>query len=424
MGLNQTPASERIQIGFFGKCNAGKSSLINAITGQNLAIVSAIKGTTTDPVYKTMELLPLGPVMLIDTPGIDDEGELGSLRVKKSYQILSKIDIAVVVIDGTIGKTSADKKLLGLIQKKRIPCLIVYNKWDLSKKVPKKTSASAPDSAVHDSGNFRSIHVSACQNLHISELRKLLCSLKPTDRPKHPLIADLLAPADLVILVIPLDKSAPKGRLILPQQQTIRDILERGAYALTVRDTEFKQTLKQLLSRGIHPKLVVTDSQAFAEVSKNIPDDLLLTSFSILFARYKGDLQLFIQGISALSQIKDGDRILIAESCTHHRQCSDIGTVKIPAQIRRMTGKTPVFSFTSGKEFPENLSFFQMVIHCGGCMLTKKEMQYRISCCRKQEIPVTNYGILLAQSMGILKRSLEPFPEITEFLQSPRKKTL
>lgn len=404
MGMNQTPASERVHIGFFGKRNAGKSSIINAVTGQDLAIVSDVKGTTTDPVYKTMELLPLGPVMIIDTPGIDDVGELGALRVKKSYQVLNKTDIAILVIDGTIGKTDEEDALIERFRAKGIPYLLVYNKLDL---MPKDQPAELSE---HE------ILVSASAKTNIYGLKEKIASLKPEDTHKYPIIADLLRPLDLVILVVPIDKAAPKGRLILPQQQTIRDILEKGALSLVVRDTELKDTLEHFRAQGILPRLVVTDSQAFARVSRDTPPDITLTSFSILFARYKGDLASSIQGVAALNTIEDGDKILIAEGCTHHRQCDDIGTYKIPKWIREYTGKDPEFVFTSGTEFPDDVSSYKMVVHCGGCMLNEREMKYRIACCKDQNVPITNYGILIAQVTGILKRSLEPFPEILKLL--------
>ena len=405
MGMNQTPASERVHISFFGKRNAGKSSVINAVTGQNLAIVSSVKGTTTDPVYKTMELLPLGPVMVIDTPGIDDEGELGSLRVRKSYQVLNKTDIAVLIVDSTAGKGPQEEALIQKFQAKGIPYLIVYNKIDLLPGAPEKV---CPEDNI--------IYVSAASGTNIYELKEKIASLKPEDTHKYPLIADLINPMDLVILVVPIDKAAPKGRLILPQQQTIRDILERGALSLVVRDTELKATLDKFRAQGILPRLVVTDSQAFARVSGDTPEDITLTSFSILFSRYKGELEAQLQGVSALSSIKDGDRILIAEGCTHHRQCDDIGTYKIPKWIREYTGKNPVFEFTSGTEFPDDVTSYKMVIHCGGCMLNEREMKYRISCCQDQNVPVTNYGILIARITGILKRSLGPFPEMQKMI--------
>ena len=408
MGMNQTPASERVHISFFGKRNAGKSSVINAITGQDLAIVSSVRGTTTDPVYKTMELLPLGPVMIIDTPGIDDEGELGALRVRKSYQVLNKTDIAILVVDSTTGKDEEELALIHRFHKKGIPYLVVYNKIDLL------SGEEIKDLAM--SVRPGEVLVSAADGMNIQELKEKIATLKPEDTHKYPLIQDLIEPLDLVILVVPIDKAAPKGRLILPQQQTIRDILERGALSLVVRDTELKSTLDHFLSQGVCPKLVVTDSQAFARVSKDVPENITLTSFSILFSRYKGELETQLEGVAALSSIQDDDRILIAEGCTHHRQCGDIGTCKIPDWIRNYTGKKPVFEFTSGTEFPDDVSSYKMVVHCGGCMLNEREMKYRIACCHDQGVPITNYGLLIAQVTGILKRSLGPFPEMQKLV--------
>ena len=408
MGMNQTPASERVHISFFGKRNAGKSSVINAITGQDLAIVSSVRGTTTDPVYKTMELLPLGPVMIIDTPGIDDEGELGALRVRKSYQVLNKTDIAILVVDSTTGKGEEELALIHRFHKKGIPYLVVYNKIDLL------SGEEIKDLAM--SVRPGEVLVSAADGMNIQELKEKIATLKPEDTHKYPLIQDLIEPLDLVILVVPIDKAAPKGRLILPQQQTIRDILERGALSLVVRDTELKSTLDHFLSQGVCPKLVVTDSQAFARVSKDVPENITLTSFSILFSRYKGELETQLEGVAALSSIQDDDRILIAEGCTHHRQCGDIGICKIPDWIRNYTGKKPVFEFTSGTEFPDDVSSYKMVVHCGGCMLNEREMKYRIACCHDQGVPITNYGLLIAQVTGILKRSLGPFPEMQKLV--------
>ena len=408
MGMNQTPASERVHISFFGKRNAGKSSVINAVTGQDLAIVSSVRGTTTDPVYKTMELLPLGPVMIIDTPGIDDEGELGALRVRKSYQVLNKTDIAILVVDSTTGKGEEELALIHRFHKKGIPYLVVYNKIDLL------SGEEIKDLAM--SVRPGEVLVSATDGMNIQELKEKIATLKPENTHKYPLIQDLIEPLDLVILVVPIDKAAPKGRLILPQQQTIRDILERGALSLVVRDTELKSTLDHFLAQGVCPKLVVTDSQAFARVSKDVPENITLTSFSILFSRYKGELETQLEGVAALSSIQDDDRILIAEGCTHHRQCGDIGTCKMPEWIRNYTGKKPVFEFTSGTEFPDDVSSYKMVVHCGGCMLNEREMKYRIACCQDQGVPITNYGILIAQVTGILKRSLGPFPEMQKLI--------
>ena len=408
MGINQTPASERVHISFFGKRNAGKSSVINAVTGQDLAIVSSVMGTTTDPVYKSMELLPLGPVVVIDTPGIDDEGELGALRVRKSYQVLNKTDIAILVVDSTTGKGEEEFALLHKFHEKHIPYLVVYNKIDLLSVEEIKNLAMSVRAGE--------VLASAADGMNIQELKEKIATLKPEDTHQYPLIQDLIEPLDLVILVVPIDKAAPKGRLILPQQQTIRDILERGALSLVVRDTELKSTLDHFLAQGVCPKLVVTDSQAFARVSKDVPENITLTSFSILFARYKGELETQLKGVAALSSIEDGDHILIAEGCTHHRQCGDIGTCKMPEWIRNYTGKEPVFEFTSGTEFPDDVSSYKMVVHCGGCMLNEREMKYRIACCQDQGVPITNYGILIAQVTGILKRSLGPFPKMQELV--------
>lgn len=408
MGMNQTPASERVHISFFGKRNAGKSSVINAVTGQDLAIVSSVMGTTTDPVYKSMELLPLGPVVVIDTPGIDDEGELGALRVRKSYQVLNKTDIAILVVDSTTGKGEEEFALLHKFHEKHIPYLVVYNKIDLLSVEEIKNLAMSVRAGE--------VLASAADGMNIQELKEKIATLKPEDTHQYPLIQDLIEPLDLVILVVPIDKAAPKGRLILPQQQTIRDILERGALSLVVRDTELKSTLDHFLAQGVCPKLVVTDSQAFARVSKDVPENITLTSFSILFARYKGELETQLKGVAALSSIEDGNHILIAEGCTHHRQCGDIGTCKMPEWIRNYTGKEPVFEFTSGTEFPDDVSSYKMVVHCGGCMLNEREMKYRIACCQDQGVPITNYGILIAQVTGILKRSLGPFPEMQELV--------
>lgn len=406
MSLNATPSSERVHIGIFGKRNAGKSSLINAITGQNLAIVSEAKGTTTDPVYKAMELLPLGPVMIIDTPGIDDEGVLGSLRIQKAYQVLNKTDIALVIIDAAVGPSAEDLRLIKRINSKKIPLLIVINKCETINE-DKKTAYQAllP--------NGKLLFVSAEQQLNIFELKEAIAQTVPADENKAQIVADLLSPSDFVVLVVPIDSAAPKGRLILPQQQTIRDILEADAAAIVVKENELTNTLQNL---GKRPKLVITDSQVFKKVAAETPADILLTSFSILFARYKGNLQTAVQGVTALDSLEDGDKILIGEGCTHHRQCDDIGTVKLPRWIKEYTGKNPEFIFTSGTEFPLNLSPYKMIIHCGACMLNEREMQYRIKCAADQNIPFTNYGITIAYINGILKRTVEPFPQIYKLL--------
>lgn len=401
--LNATPAAERVHIGIFGRRNAGKSSVINAITGQSLAIVSEIKGTTTDPVFKNMELLPLGPVTLIDTPGLDDEGELGKLRMQKGWQVLNKTDIAVLVIDGVLGMSEADQLILDRFKAKGIPWIVVENKLDAMTDVQKAQPVPA-----------QTIRVSSRSGANIHELKERIAALVPEEAGKRQLVADLIAPSDFVVLVIPIDKAAPKGRLILPQQQVIRDILESGATAVVCREHEYRDTLSRL---GVKPRLVITDSQAFALVAADTPADVVLTSFSILFARYKGDLATTIRGVRALDRLKDGDRVLISEGCTHHRQCNDIGTVKLPDWITDYTGCQLDFSFTSGGEFPDDLSPYQMIVHCGGCMLNAREMRYRYQCAVDQGVPITNYGILIAAVNGILKRTLVPFPEMAALFE-------
>lgn len=405
MALNQTPSSERIHIAFFGRRNAGKSSVMNAVTGQNLAVVSAVKGTTTDPVYKTMELLPLGPVMVIDTPGIDDEGELGLLRVKKSRQVLNKTDVAILVVDAQAGLTDAEKELLALIRKKNLSYLIVYNKADLLREEQKKQLAN--EDAKH------SMVVSALSGEGIKELKDKIGALQPQEEERS-LLEGLVKPMDTVVLVIPIDKAAPKGRLIMPEQQTIRTLLDAGCAAVVVRDTELEQTLKQL---GKRPSLVITDSQAFGRVAGIVPKDIALTSFSILFARYKGNLEQALEGVAALDFLQDGDTVLVSEGCTHHRQCGDIGTVKLPEWIRKYTGKDVTFAYTSGTEFPEELGAYKLIVHCGGCMLNEREMKYRLACAKDQGVPMTNYGILIAYVHGILARSIAPIPGMAELLE-------
>ena len=394
MSLNSTPASERIHIGIFGKRNAGKSSIINAITGQNLAIVSDVKGTTTDPVLKAMELLPLGPVVMIDTPGLDDEGELGKLRIQKAYQMLNKTDLAILVVDSSLGMTKEDMDILERIQAKEIPYLIVMNKCDLLEDLI---------------GLPEAIYVSAKDGKNIHELKEKIAEKAKREENERKIVGDLLKPLDFVVLVVPIDSSAPKGRLILPQQQTIRDILDSNAVSIVVKDTELEETLKKMAQP---PALVITDSQAFAQVSKMVPREIPLTSFSILFARYKGDLQTVAKGAYAIDALEDGDTILISEGCTHHRQCEDIGTVKLPRLIKKHTGKDVHFEFTSGTEFPLDLSKYKMIIHCGACMLNEREMKYRLKCAQDAGIPMTNYGIAIAYMTGILKRSIEPFADI------------
>ncbi len=399
MGLNETPSANRVHIGIFGRRNAGKSSVMNALTNQSIAIVSDVLGTTTDPVLKAMELLPIGPVVMIDTPGIDDEGELGTLRVKKSYQMLNKTDIAVVVIDGET-ESPEDAALIEKIRQKNIPLAIFHNKADL-----------LSESFYKKEGHF---YGSALKNIGINELKTEIARLAKTEEPDKKIVGDLLKPLDIAVLVVPIDSAAPKGRLILPQQQTIRDILEAGGISVVVKETELAETLKKL---GTPPKIVITDSQAFGMVDKIVPKDILLTSFSILFARYKGSLEAAVRGAKALDGLKDGDKILISEGCTHHRQCGDIGTVKLPAWIKKHTDRDVYIDFTSGTEFPDDLSGYSAVIHCGGCMLNEREMQYRYKCAEDQGVPITNYGIAIAHMHGILKRSVEPFEEIRKILE-------
>lgn len=409
--MNQTPTSERVHIGFFGRRNAGKSSVMNAVTGQELAVVSQVKGTTTDPVYKAMELLPLGPVTLMDTPGIDDTGELGALRVKKSYQALNKTDTAVVVLDAQLGATPEDLALIARIREKNIPWLAVVNKQD---QIPPTQQKQLQQKLIRAGIEEEKIlWVSATEKTGIFELKERLAHLAQPEENNQRLVADLVNPEDFVVLVVPIDKAAPKGRLILPQQQVIRDLLDTGAIPVVCRDTELKSTLERL---GPTPRLVITDSQAFAQVSAVTPRDITLTSFSILFARYKGTLQPSVKGAAALDTLEDGDTVLICEGCTHHRQCDDIGSVKLPRWIGEYTKKQLNYAFTSGTEFPDDLTPYKMIVHCGGCMLNQREMKYRMSCALDQGVPMTNYGILIAQLKGILKRSVAVFPEIAALL--------
>lgn len=410
MGLNDTPYGERIHIGFFGRRNAGKSSLVNAVTGQQMSVVSSVRGTTTDPVYKSMELLPLGPVVVMDTPGFDDEGSLGSLRVRRTKQILNRSDCAVLVIDAAEGPTAWEEELIRLFQEKQLPYLIAFNKSDLLN--PEKEIKEMPDQ-TDISRALRTdapvLYVSAETDFHIHELKEQIAALLPSESFHKPLVSDLISPGDLILLVIPIDKAAPRGRLILPQQQVLRDILDSGSMALAVRDTELAMTLEKLQSQaGICPSLVITDSQVFGPVSRILPETIPLTSFSILMARYKGFLETAVRGVEAIEMLRDGDPILISEGCTHHRQCGDIGTVKLPALLSRHTGKTFSIHTSSGRDFPEDLSPYRLILHCGGCMLGTKEMLYRQKCAEDAGVPFTNYGIAIAYLTGILNRSLEP----------------
>ncbi len=395
MGLNEQVSAERLHIGFFGLRNAGKSSVVNAVTGQALSLVSDVKGTTTDPVKKAMELLPLGPVVIIDTPGIDDEGELGRMRVNRAMQTLNLTDLAVLVVDAVKGLSDMDRTLTASFEAKKIPHIIAYNKSDLLDTIPE--------------AGANEIYVSAADGTNIHELREKMGQLVKTEENSKRIVADLLEPNDFVVLVTPIDKAAPKGRLILPQQQTIRDILDAGAVSVVTRDSELPQTLEKL---GSNVKMVITDSQAFGRVSRDVPRDIPLTSFSILMARYKGDLAEAVRGAAKLDDLQDGDIVLISEGCTHHRQCEDIGTVKMPNWIRKHTGKEITFEFTSGGEFPEDLSKYALVVHCGGCMLNEREMKSRIRHSLDCDVPITNYGIAIAHMHGILTRSIEPFPDI------------
>ena len=399
MGLNETASADRLHIGFFGKRNAGKSSLVNAVTGQETSVVSEVKGTTTDPVRKAMELLPLGPVVIIDTPGLDDEGDLGELRVKRALQVLNTVDIAVVVVSASLGLDREETELCELLKKKNIPYIIAYTKSDLIGEIPEPKD--------------NEIYVSALDNINIDALKDKIGALNKSAEEQRVIVSDLIKEGDVVVLVVPIDKAAPKGRLILPQQQTIRDILDAGAHAFVCRDSELEGVLSKLTEK---PRMVITDSQVFGKVSKIVPRDMELTSFSILFARYKGNLRDAVRGAAMLDRLSDGDKILVSEGCSHHRQCGDIGTQKLPKWIREYTGKELSFEFTSGRDFPEDLSPYAMVIHCGGCMLTEREMQYRARSSADSGKPMTNYGIIIAHTHGILRRSLEPFGDILKEL--------
>lgn len=399
MGLNETASADRLHIGFFGKRNAGKSSLVNSVTGQETSVVSSVKGTTTDPVRKAMELLPLGPVVIIDTPGLDDEGGLGELRVKRALQVLNTVDIAVVVVSAEIGLEREERELCELLKKKNIPYIVAYTKADLLDELPDSDGDS--------------IYVSAVDNINIDALKDRIGALHKSSEEQRVIVSDLICEGDVVVLVVPIDKAAPKGRLILPQQQTIRDILDVGAHAFVCRDSELEGVLTKLSEK---PRMVITDSQVFGKVSKIVPKDIELTSFSILFARYKGNLCDAVRGAAMLDKLEDGDTVLVSEGCSHHRQCGDIGTQKLPKWIREYTGKQLSFEFTSGRSFPEDLSPYAMVIHCGGCMLTEREMQYRARVSADSGKPMTNYGIIIAHTHGILRRSLEPFGDILKEL--------
>lgn len=408
MSLNSTPSGERIHIGIFGRRNAGKSSLINALASQSLAIVSDCKGTTTDPVHKAMELLPLGPVMMIDTPGIDDEGELGQLRVSKAYQVLNKTDIALLVVDSKSGLCAEDIQLWQHIQSKKIPSLLVFNKKELLEEMEQALLTASALKLTN-----KCFFISAANNTNIHELKEAIAALAPKNK-ENPLVNDILVPRDVVVMVTPIDSAAPKGRLILPQQQILRNIIDKGAIAIVTRETELQDALGKLCSP---PRLVITDSQVFGKVNKMLSPDIPLTSFSILMARYKGNLYDAVHGVRHLDNITNGDKILISEGCTHHRQCGDIGTVKLPAWIRSYTKSEPIFEFTSGTEFPADLGSYKLIIHCGACMFNEREIQHRYSSAVQQNIPITNYGIAIAYMNGILKRTVEPLPEISSLLK-------
>lgn len=399
MSLNNTPRANRVHIGFFGRRNAGKSSVVNAVTGQDLAVVSDTKGTTTDPVYKSMELLPLGPVTIIDTPGFDDEGALGELRVKKTRQILNKTDLAILVVDSTEGTDEWDSELIHLFVERKLPYVVAYNKCDLLTDRP----------AIGDNA----MYISAKSGENIFELKERLGTMVKTDDMAPKLVSDLINPGDLAVLVTPIDSAAPKGRMILPQQQMIRDVLDSDAIAVVIKETELRQTLAKLAEK---PAIVITDSQAFEQVNRDTPEDIPLTSFSILMARYKGFLDTAVKGVAKIKSLKDGDKVLIAEGCTHHRQCDDIGTVKIPRWLNKFTNKNIVIETSSGTEFPEDLSKYALVIHCGGCMLNKREVVYRMEQAIAQGVLFTNYGVAIAYMTGILRRSLSVFPELLKLL--------
>ena len=396
MGLNESVSADRVHIGFFGLRNAGKSSLVNAITNQELSVVSDVLGTTTDPVRKAMELLPIGPVVIIDTPGLDDEGSLGEARVKKARQVLNTVDVAVLVTDATREYSPLELELIELFRAKSIPYVVAHNKIDLLDKANLSETKS-------------DIWVSTVKGVNIERLKEKIGELQGTTKEEKPIASDLVKAGDTVLLVVPIDKAAPKGRLILPQQQTIRDLLDSGISVLVCRDSEISDTLNKLKEP---PALVITDSQVFGKVSMAIPKEISLTSFSILFARYKGNLVGAVKGAARLDSLKDGDKVLISEGCTHHRQCGDIGTVKLPKWLKEYTNKSLELEFTSGREFPEDLSEYALVIHCGGCMLTEREMQYRARQAEDAGVPMTNYGMVIAHTHGILRRSLEPFSDL------------
>ena len=416
MSLNAVPSANRVHIGFFGRRNAGKSSVVNAVTGQELSVVSDVRGTTTDPVLKSMELLPVGPVVIIDTPGFDDEGHLGTLRVQKTKQVLNKSDVAVLVVDASEGISEIEKELLKLFKEKDIPYVIAMNKADLlsqedlGNETDSLTKETDADEKIQNENDLEKvIYVSALNKTNIYELKERIAKAAVTEVSDKQIVGDLIKPSDWVVLVVPIDSAAPKGRLILPQQQTIRDLLDADAVSIVVKENELKKTLDTLSKK---PAMVITDSQAFEQVSKDTSEDILLTSFSILMARHKGFLEEAVKGVTAIDSLKDGDKVLICEGCTHHRQCDDIGTVKLPGWLLKYTGKNLQFEFTSGTGFPDDLSPYSLIIHCGACMLGEREVKYRMKCSIDQNIPFTNYGITIAFLKGILKRSLSVFPDL------------
>lgn len=409
MSLNETPRGERVHIAIFGRRNVGKSRLINALTGQEVSIVSEVKGTTTDPVSKAMELLPLGPVVIIDTPGLDDEGMLGALRMQRTRDVLNRTDVALLITEAEFGFGAFEQELAAQVRGKSLPLVVVFNKADLAAPAEAACREAAAQSQAP-------VHVvSAATGAGVEDLKLALARIVPEDDGKFRIVGDLLRPADLVVLVVPIDKAAPKGRLILPQQQTIRDILEADATAVVTKEFELRETLARL---GRKPRLVVTDSQVFAKVSADTPSDVWLTSFSILFARYKGDLGELVRGAKAVEKLRDGDRILVAEGCTHHRQSDDIGTVKIPRWLRQHTGKELVFEHAAGMKYPRDLKAYALAVHCGGCMLNRREMQWRIAQARAAGVPIVNYGVLIAYLQGILPRCLAPFPAAALLLET------
>ncbi|BCZ45413.1 [FeFe] hydrogenase H-cluster maturation GTPase HydF [Clostridium gelidum] len=401
MSLNTTPSGERVHIALFGMTNAGKSSIINALTNQEISIVSDVKGTTTDPVYKAIEILPIGPCMIIDTAGLDDESKLGESRKKKTLEVLSKTNVALVVIDSTIGVTENDTAIINEIKEKKIPMVCIFNKAD------QRSITKEEINNVEKEIDVPVVSVSALNKSGIEELKQKIIALIPDDEDKFKLVGDLISPGDIVVLVTPIDKAAPKGRLILPQQQTIRDIIESDAIAIVTKEHELRETLENLKKK---PKLVITDSQVFLKASADTPKDIMLTSFSILQARYKGNLNELVKGAKVVESLEDGDSVLISEGCTHHRQCDDIGAVKIPRWVRQMTGKQINFEYSSGASFTDDISKYKLIIHCGGCMLNRAAMLSRIDNAVKHEIPIVNYGVLIGYVQGILERALEPFP--------------